>query len=118
MTLKEVYWKVRAWLSAWISYLKFKATGEDEVERAKRKTIKCIKKEFEKQTKMKIKLDHERCRREVQAEITRSLEEDEISALLSNEVYEGFEAWLRAERQKERNAKKTKQPLEHKQGTN
>jgi len=97
MTLKETYWKIRAWFSNWGSYIKFKMIGEDETESAR--------KEAEKTAKLKIKLEHERCRREVQAEVARALEEDEISALLSGEVYEGFEEWLRKERQKKRDAK-------------
>jgi len=114
MTLKETYWKIRALLSNWGSYIQFKTAGEDETERARKdeaKVAKLKRKLAEKMAQkemLKIKLEHERCRREVQAEIARALEEDEISALLSSEAYKGFEEWLKIERQKERDAKKVK----------
>jgi hypothetical protein len=106
MARKETYSTIRAWLSYWGAYLRFALTGEDETDRAIR--------DAEKLVELKTRQDYARCKREFQAEVAKSLEEDEIRALLLSEAHEGFEDWLKAERQKERDAKKAKRPTESK----
>ena len=108
MGFRETYWRMRAWLTGWASYLKLAFKDSEKMgatDRTKEKAEKRLANEAEQLARMRFKIKMDRCRREVQAEIERSLREDEINEMLSSEVYDGFEEWLRNEKQKKRNSK-------------
>ena len=100
MNLEELYWKIRAWISDWTSYVKFK------LQKAETRT-KPAKQDIEFILLNPSKADLERCKLQIQLDVAKVRREDAVQEILRTEIYANFGNWLRNEIRNQRNSKKS-----------